>query len=235
MSLTTTLLMALVAGLSIPLGAFISTRARLRSICLRHEIDSFVSYFGGGALLAAIALVLIPHGVAQVSVLSACGAFLLGGLAFWQINAWLKRRGSVASQFIGMLLDFVPEAILLGVVATTGSEMVYLLVILIMLQNMPEGFAAYTEMSRNGKSAAWLWPTFLSIALVGPLCAWLGYGWLAADAQSLGALMLFCSGGILYLIFDDIAPRAHLKHHDFPAVGAVSGFLLGLAGTMLVH
>jgi zinc transporter, ZIP family len=55
------------------------------------------------------------------------------------------------------------------------------------------------------------------------------------DQHILGILMLFCSGGILYLIFDDIAPRAHLKHHDFPAVGAVSGFLLGLVGTMLIH
>ena len=47
--------------------------------------------------------------------------------------------------------------------------------------------------------------------------------------------MLFCSGGILYLIFNDIAPRAHLKHRDFPAIGAVSGFLLELVGAMLIH
>ncbi|SDM54894.1 zinc transporter, ZIP family [Geoalkalibacter ferrihydriticus] len=100
---------------------------------------------------------------------------------------------------------------------------------------MPEGFAAYTEMSQNEKSASRLWLIFLAIPLVGTLCAWLGFAWLAADQQILGILMLFCSGGILYLIFDDIAPRAHLKHNDFPAVGAVSGFLLGLVGTMLIH
>lgn len=41
--------------------------------------------------------------------------------------------------------------------------------------------------------------------------------------------MLFCSGGTLYLIFDDIAPRSHLKHNDFLAIGAESGFLLGLS------
>lgn len=64
MSLITTLFVALIARLSILAGAFISTRTRLRSICLRYEIESFVSYFGGGALLAVIALVLIPHGIA---------------------------------------------------------------------------------------------------------------------------------------------------------------------------
>lgn len=47
--------------------------------------------------------------------------------------------------------------------------------------------------------------------------------------------MLFCRGGILYLIFNDIAPRAHLKHREFPALGAVSGFLFGLVGALLIH
>lgn len=50
MTLAFTLSLALAAGMSIPAGALVSTRVSLRSICLRHEIDSFVSYFGGGAL-----------------------------------------------------------------------------------------------------------------------------------------------------------------------------------------
>jgi len=47
--------------------------------------------------------------------------------------------------------------------------------------------------------------------------------------------MLFCSGSILYLIFQDIAPEAHIERRDFPAVGAISGFLMGMVGTMLIH
>jgi len=73
------------------------------------------------------------------------------------------------------------------------------------------------------------------VPLAGPLAAWLGFTWLSANAALAGQVMLFCSGGILYLIFDDIAPRAHLKNHEFPAIGAVSGFLLGLVGVMLIH
>jgi len=235
MSLSLTLSLALVAGISIPAGAFISTRVSLRSICLRHEIDSFVSYFGGGALLAAIALVLLPYGMEHVSVFSASTAFLIGGLLFWQLNSRLKRTGSTAAQFIGMLLDFVPEAILLGTAAATGSNVVYLLAGMIALQNMPEGFASYHEMQQSTDSNGRLWLLFLTVPLVGPLAAWLGYYWLSASTTITGIVMLFCSGGILYLIFDDIAPEAHIKHHDFPAVGAVSGFLLGLTGTMLIH
>ncbi|WP_305907885.1 ZIP family metal transporter [Methylomarinum sp. Ch1-1] len=235
MTLTLTLSLALAAGLSIPVGALISSSVSLRSICLQHDLDSFVSYFGGGALLAAIALVLLPYGIEYVSVLSASFAFLMGGLVFWQLDSRLKRSGSTASQFIGMLLDFIPEALLLGAAAATGSDIVYLLALMIALQNMPEGFAAYHEMHDSGMSHGWLWLLFLVIPLTGPLAAWLGFFRLSTSNETLGVLMLFCSGGILYLIFDDIAPRAHLKHHDFPAIGAVSGFLLGLVGTMLIH
>lgn len=37
----------------------------------------------------------------------------------------------------------------------------------------------------------------------------------------LALILLFCSGGILYMIFEDIAaPEAHSKYSTFPAVGA---------------
>jgi len=235
MTLTLTLSLALAAGLSIPAGALMSTKVSIRSICLRHEIDSFVSYFGGGALLAAIALVLLPYGIKHIPVLSASSAFFTGGLVFWQLNSRLKRTGSTASQFIGMLLDFIPEAILLGAAAASGSNVVYLLAGMIALQNMPEGFASYHEMHESTGSNRWLWPMFLAIPVVGPLAAWFGFAWLSNSTVIIGIVMLFCSGGILYLIFDDIAPRAHMKHRDFPAIGAVSGFLLGLIGTMVIH
>lgn len=235
MSFAITLALALVAGMSIPVGALISTRVSLRSICLQHDIDSFVSYFGGGALLAAISLVLMPYGIEHVPVLAAALSFLIGGLVFWQLDARLKRAGSTAAQFIGMLLDFVPEALLLGAAAATGSSIVYLLAGMIALQNMPEGFASYHEMHQGEGSKGRLWLMFLTVPLVGPLAAWLGFAWLSTSTAIVGVVMLFCSGGILYLIFDDIAPRAHLKNHDFPAIGAVSGFLLGLVGTMLIH
>lgn len=234
-SLEVALGLALFAGLSIPAGALVSSTAHLAAFCRRLELDSFVSYFGGGALLAAIALVLLPYGIEHVSVLSASVAFLIGGLVFWQLDLRLKRAGGTVSQFIGMLLDFILEALLLGVAAATGSSVVYLLAGMIALQNMPEGFASYQEMHNGAQSSGWLWPMFLTVPLAGPLAAWLGFSWLSTSTATIGVVMLFCSGGILYLIFDDIAPRAHLTHHDFPALGAVCGFLLGLVGTMVSH
>jgi zinc transporter, ZIP family len=50
----------------------------------------------------------------------------------------------------------------------------------------------------------------------------------------LGFNMLFASGGILCLEFQDIAPQSHLRNHWGPPVGAVIGFLFGLLGQMMI-
>ena len=234
-SLAWALGLAWLAGLSIPAGALIAANVVVRDTCLRLELDSFVSYFGGGALLAAIALVLVPGGMERASVFSVMVAFATGGLVFWQFSAWARRRRNTASQFAGMLLDFFPEAILLGALAVGGSDVIYLLAGLIALQNMPEGFAAYNEMRAGISSRGRLLMMFLAASLTGPIAAWIGFEYLATSELTLAMILLFCSGGILYLIFEDIAPDAHSQQKSFPAIGAIMGFLLGMIGTMIIH
>lgn len=134
-----------------------------------------------------------------------------------------------------MLLDFLPESVILGSAAASGTGAGLLLGALIALQNMPEGFAAFHEMRSGGVPTRRLTLLFLAVPLLGPLAAWIGYTWLPIGSHALGLLVLFCSGGILYLIFEDIAPGAKLKHRDFPAVGAVLGFLVGMLGVMVIH
>ena len=47
--------------------------------------------------------------------------------------------------------------------------------------------------------------------------------------------MLAASGGILYLIFQDIAPMSRLQRHRAPPLGAVLGFCVALVGQRLVE
>ncbi len=234
-SLEIALVLALLAGLSIPLGALISSRSSWATFCTQRELDSFVTYFGGGALLAAISLVLLPRGMESLSLLPAAVAFAFGGLAFWQFSIWAERTKNTASLFMGMTLDFLPEAILIGVAAAHNSISAYLLAALIALQNLPEGFAAHQEMQSSGISRKHLWLIFLLTPFLGPMSAWVGFAWLSGNEQTLAMVLMFCSGGILYLIFEDIAPDARTTGEGFPAVGAIIGFLLGMIGTMLIH
>lgn len=46
--------------------------------------------------------------------------------------------------------------------------------------------------------------------------------------------MTAASGGILYLVFQDIAPQARMRKHWLPALGAILGFAIGMLGKKLI-
>lgn len=137
---------------------------------------------------------------------------------------------------MGMLLDYVPEAIALGGLVALGSPVAPLLALLIGLQNLPEGFNAFRELhALKQRSARRTLLTMGSLVVIGPVAGLLGYFFLSGHPAGLGAIMLFASGGILYLIFQDIAPQSRLNRHWAPPLGTVVGFSVALFGDMLVR
>ena len=192
--------------------------------------------FGGGALLSAVAFVLVPHGMAHLSVGTVVFWFLVGSLAMMALDIHLQRSKLSLSNLVAMLSDFLPEAIALGATFGAGhSGSGVLLAILITMQNLPEGFNAYREMmSRNTLSSRAVLITFALLALLGPLCGGLGYFYLRDRELVVAALSVFAAGGILYIVFGDIAPQAKLERHWAPPLGAVFGFLVGVVGQMLL-
>lgn len=229
------LLLSLLAGASMPVGAVLARLDLIRPSFLGSKWRHFIVAFGGGALISAVALVLVPDGISKLSPVPATLSFAAGGMFFYWLGHYLKRLNSSSGQLVAMFSDFIPEAIALGAAFAAGESTGLLLVLLMVLQNLPEGFNAYEELSQNSK----LLPNkiilaFSSLALFGPLSAAIGYYLLAPQHELMGALMLFASAGILYLVFQDIAPESKLKNQGMPALGAVAGFLLGLVGNMLI-
>ncbi|KAB7624067.1 ZIP family metal transporter [Alkalilimnicola sp. S0819] len=229
------LLYGLCAGGTVPLGAALAGSRLLLPRWLEQELRHGVIAFGGGLLLAAVALVLVPEGLARLSVTWAALVFLAGGLCFFVLDAWLERRGGSAAQLMALLLDFVPEALAMGAMAAHGQGAL-LLALLIALQNLPEGFNAAREMRcDDGLGQRPLLLTFSAIALLGPLAAALGFLVLAPYQALTGGLMLFAAAGILYLTFQDIAPEARLRRHWAPPLGAVLGFCVAMVGVVLLR
>jgi ZIP family zinc transporter len=226
------LLLTGLAGLCIPVGGMLATITRLRPQWLEREYRHFVIAFGGGILLGAVAVVLVPEGIAHLQgSLWSVGWLLLGGLVFFALERYLGLRRREAPQFTGMLLDYIPESIALGGMMAAEAHTAALLALLIGLQNLPEGFNTYRELQQiHGNRQQTLRLMFMLVPM-GPLFGLLGYAFLAQ--QALGALMLVAAGGILYLIFQDIAPQARLRRHWAPPLGAVLGFALALAGNLL--
>lgn len=225
--------LTLMAGLAMPLGGLIASVERIHNDWLEQEFRHGVMALGAGALLSAVALVLVPEGREVLSLFWVTGCFLAGGLVFMWLDRFLASRRSRRAQLVAMLADFIPEALALGATLALGSRSALLLALLMVVQNVPEGFNAWRELAEN-HSRRRLICTFLLLALLGPLAGVAGYTWLVNWPQLVGGVMLFASGGILYLVFQDIAPQVPLKKHWAPPLGALIGFLIGLLGQMLI-
>jgi ZIP family zinc transporter len=150
------------------------------------------------------------------------------------LDIFLNKIKTPASQLAAMLSDFIPESIALGAAFATGNSNAFLLAAMIALQNLPEGFSSYRELN----AAAVYKPNkiiflFCMMAMLGPISGVSGYLWLADHPEIISVIMLFASGGIMYSIFQDLAPQVKLEKHWAPPMGAVLGFVLGVFGLML--
>lgn len=230
------LLLTLMAGLAIPIGGLLATVDTVRPNWLNEELRHSVTAFGGGALLSAVALVLVPEGIEPFSNLAAVSLFLLGGCLFMWIDIALYKLNTSAGQLVAMLSDFVPESIALGAAIALGKGSSVLIALLITMQNLPEGFNAFRELKESSHySAKKIIVLFTLLALLGPVAGLSAYYWLSNFDAVISGIMLIAAGGILYAVFQDIAPQVRLDYHWAPPLGAVLGFVLGLAGFMMSH
>lgn len=218
-------LMTTAVGLCMPLGGWIASFENIRSNWLKNELRHFVIAFGGGLLLGAVFQMLLPNGSNMVdNILGSVFAFVMGGVLFFGIEKYLGLKRREFPQLTGMLVDFIPETIALGGLASSQPKMAIGMAIVMGLQNIPEGFNAYREMANSESRQShntlgfmmWLVP-------LGPAAGLLAHFWLSNHPAVLGSILMVAAGGIVYLMFQEIAPQSKLKRHWAPPLGAVLG------------
>lgn len=220
------------AGLCILVGAGL---ANIKRAAAGDQLPHFVIAFGGGVLIGAVALVLVPDGVDHLpNPFAAIGALLVGGASFMALDRYQAKRKRSMPQFVAMGADFLPESLALGGIFAADADGAVLLAVLIGLQNLPEGFNAWRELAAANIRAPKVLALMVGLALLGPVCGVVGWFWLVDHDAILGGIMLFAAGGILYLTFQDIAPESRLEQHWTPTLGAVVGFALALLGALLL-
>ncbi len=224
------------SGAPVFLGGFLSKlfERYFREGLVKKEIIHTSVAFGGGIIIAAVAFVLVPKGMNVLPLAPMAILFLAGAIIFFFLDRYIEKTGGTISQLLAMLMDFVPEAIALGAVFATDHNLGLLLAIFIGLQNLPESFNSYLDLRNNGYTSKKCLYILFFLSFSGVFAAISGLLLLSNMPQLTASLMLISSGGILYLVFQDIAPMSKLQKSWFPALGVNFGFLVGMIGLKIL-
>ncbi|MCF7870722.1 MAG: divalent cation transporter [Candidatus Omnitrophica bacterium] len=200
----------------------------------KEEFLHSIVAFGGGILVSAVALVLVPKGIKELTLIPIIIIFIAGAICFFLLDEFISSQGGTKAQLMAMLMDFIPEAIALGAVFAHDKALGLLLAIFIGLQNLPESFNSFSDLVKSGISETKVLVIFIPLSFCGVAGAVLGYLFLGGFPKIIAGLMLFAASGILYLTFQDIAPLAKMEKNWRPALGASLGFLVGIIGQKII-
>lgn len=232
--LATILLISWMSGLMAYAGGFLAKVESIDESELKNEITHAVTAFGGGILMAAVAFTLAPKGLEELSSSGLVLSFSFGGILFCIFDYITSKRVGSRANLMAMLMDYVPESLALGALFADNRAEGYLLALFIAAQNLPEGFNSFKESIEGKSSVTSILAVLFICSFFGPIAAFAGFIYFSDSPTITAAIMSFASGGILYLIFQDIAPQSKLKRHWLPTLGAVLGFALGMVGKQLL-
>ena len=225
------ILYSMIAGLTIFCGGYLAyIFERYCNRIIESYIIHFSIAFGGGILIAAVAFVLTPKGIESFPIHVFTLVFLFGSGFFFVIDRFVCKQGGLLAQTMAMLMDFIPESIALGAVFEHDHALGILLAFYIGFQNIPEAFNAYFDLRKSNHATMSILLIFFLFSFLGVFAALAGAVLLTNKEAYTAGTMLFAAGGILYLIFQDIAPSSKMRRRWEPALGANFGFLVGMIG-----
>jgi len=224
------------AGITVFIGGILANffNHHVKESPVKYEITHTLMSFGAGIIMSALALVLIPKGMKELELLPLSISFLAGAILFLGIDQYLAKKGGQVASLLAMLMDFLPESIALGAVFAIEPDMATLLAIFIGIQNLPESFNAFRDIVQSGFTTSKTLFIFFLLSFCGIAAALIGHYVLSDYPDITSHLMIFSSGGILYLLIQDIIPESRLKKNYLTSLGAIVGFLVGIIGEKLI-
>ncbi|EGV43558.1 divalent cation transporter [Bizionia argentinensis JUB59] len=234
--LTNLLLFSGFAGITVFLGGIIANyfNHHLKESPVKYEITHTLMSFGSGIMLSALALVLIPKGMDELELMPIVFSFVFGAILFMIIDQYLAKKGGKTATLLAMMMDFIPESIAMGAVFAIEPSMAVLLAVFIGLQNLPEAFNSFRDLVQSGFTVKKTLIIFFFLSFSGIIGALIGHYFLSDYTVLTAHLMIFASGGILYLLIQDIVPESKLEKNYLTSLGAILGFLVGIIGDKIL-
>lgn len=240
----------LLVGGSLFLGAVAAAVLRLPG-----RLAATLTAFGGGVLLAAIALELVPEADREAGLALTAGGLIAGTLVYVGADAWLNRdagmevmrrsghaaaagrpmgmptdRAEVSrgeSIAAGLFVDGVPESIALGLTIAEG-EIGMALLAGIAIGNLVESYGAAQPIIAGGNSRRFAVGLLAAIGVALAAATVLGGTVLADAAPALvGTAQAVAAGAVLAVVSIAIIPHAFSEVSSLVASATVVGFVVG--------
>jgi ZIP family zinc transporter len=230
----------LFAASSLLLGGVLALRL---PISLR--VLGVVMAFGAGVLISAVAYDLVGEAAQTTDRAWAVAAGLFSGCAVFSIGDWLIDRsggaerkrssgqqaeGSPLAIVLGIVLDGIPESIVIGLGLIGGGTVSAAVIAAVFLSNLPEAVAATTGLTRAGWTGArtlWLWTAVALVSAVSSLAGYALFG--DASAGVIAFVLAFAGGAILTMLADTMIPEAFEHGGKLVGVATTLGFALAFA------
>jgi ZIP family zinc transporter len=213
------------------LGVYIAKRIRFAE---QHILT--LTAFGAGILIAAAVFEMVIEAEKNIGITLTLIAFLGGAIVFAIADMIAEKKGGGAGILLGIGLDVIPESLAIGAAVASGPALA--LALLIGIQNVPEGIASYREMM-TGKTAFSDNPkkALAAVGLVSVIPIFLGLVglfYLTGMKDTIAIIFAMSAGGIFYMLYYDMIPKAHKDRKWLPTFGAVLGFIIGFAIVRIV-
>jgi ZIP family zinc transporter len=184
--------------------------------------------FGAGILSSAAIFQMVIESEKTIGIAWTLICFLGGAVIFTLADIVAERRGGGAGILLGIGLDSIPESLAIGASVAAGPG--FVLALLIGIQNVPEGIASYKEMT-TGKTAFSDQKKALTaigiISTIPIIFGIIGIFFLQGMHFTIGLILGISAGGIFYMLYYDMIPKAHKERNWLPTFGAVIGFIIG--------
>jgi ZIP family zinc transporter len=230
----------LVASSSLVIGGLVALRVRIEG-----RVLGLIMAFGAGVLISAVAFELVEEafdtsageGGVALGLLAGSLVFFVGdGLIDRMGGAGRKRStgeqagGSGLAIVLGIVLDGVPESLVLGLTVLQEGTVSVALLVAVFLSNLPEAIAATTGLAVAGWARSRIVGLWVLVALVSGLASLVGYVALdTASPRTIAFVLSFAAGAILTMLADTMMPEAYRDAGKLVGVVTTFGFALAFA------
>jgi zinc transporter, ZIP family len=237
-------LWGLLAGSSLILGGLVALTGRVGTRLL-----GLVMAFGAGVLISAVAYELVQEGfttsksgtAVTLGLFAGAAVFFLGDAAIDRLGGAERKSmggaqvsGSAYAIVLGIVLDGIPESMVIGLGLLEGSGVSAAVIAAVFLSNLPEAIAATSGLVVMGWRRARILGLWMLVALVTALASLAGYALFdSASEETVAFVLAFAGGAVLTMLADTMMPEAFEHGGKLVGLATTLGFAVAFAITTL--